>query len=241
VLNTCVYEFPGSRDLPARLQRLSHVFADGLPSVPALPQTVLALELQLHEFSFDLHAVSQAVLADPGATLQILRLAGQTCRETEDRFVRIEDCISCLGLDACLDAIDCESILYSADRRAVEELWDHSRAVARAAHHLSERTLGEIAPDQAYLGALLHGIGLLPALLRWHGLDITAHPALLGLKIADRWALPAFVRDLLCEMWVPGFDPRWSELLHAAHRHAASPYKRCPCDAMFRSPFPIGA
>ena len=50
---------------------------DPLPAVPVMPETLLLLDLVAQEPTVDLRGMSQLVLDDMGATLQILRLAGR--------------------------------------------------------------------------------------------------------------------------------------------------------------------
>jgi len=75
------------------------------PAIPIMQETLLLLDLAVQESSVDLREISQLVLDDLGATLQILRLAGREYANSHDRPLRIEDCISALGVNACMQAV----------------------------------------------------------------------------------------------------------------------------------------
>lgn len=180
-----------------------------------MPDTLLLLDLMVQETCVDLHRMSQLVLADVGAALQILRLAGRHYGTAEDRPVRISDCISDLGLRACLKAVSAQTISRHGRQNELLAFWDHSREVARNSKLLAEEML-EIDPEEAYLAGLLHGIGFLPALLQWKDSGV-ADPALTGVRLAKRWALPRCVTELCNEMQLPGYATGWSGIVRKAH------------------------
>ncbi len=165
---------------PQPFRRVTTVSAgslvDDLPDVPALPETLLQMELRLHDFSIDLHELSQLILSDVGATLQILRLAARECSSADGRPTRIEDCISHLGHEACLRVAGRRTVLSEARHRGVIEVWAHSREVAQLCRKLAGADHGSIHPEEAYLVGLTHTLGALPAILGWQGPQ-TAAPA----------------------------------------------------------------
>ena len=153
-----------------------------LPSVPVLAETLLKMEFEVHGSSTDLRRFSEAVLGDVGATLQILRLAGQEYGERIDRPVRLEDCISDLGPRACLNETARSSLLRNIRQPAASAFWGHSREVAQYFKLFATQSAAGISTDQAYLTGLLHGVGALPAVLDWTGYGISGNPALLALS-----------------------------------------------------------
>jgi len=129
-----------------------------MPDVPVLPATVVALEVLLRERPIDLKAVSDWLLSDPGATLQLFRLQLEELDpEAELRF-RIQDIVVELGADTILKGIrrfpvpGNESLLAVVRRH-----WDHIRSVAVCASALSYG-FGRRDPERVYLMALIHGI-----------------------------------------------------------------------------------
>lgn len=191
-----------------------------LPGLPVLPETLLLLELQLQESCVDLREMSQLVLADLGATMQILRLAGREYGNAEGRPVRIEDCISDLGLQACLTAVAAQPLTYDNHPRAIAETWSHSREIANYAKLVAEE-VSDVNPEEAYLVGLLHNIGALPAVLGWGRRESGAtDAAILGYKMARSWALPRCVTEFFCEVVIPSHAPRWSGIVRSAHERA---------------------
>lgn len=229
MLKTGVVQFPAG-NVFSEHRRFQFEIVDDLPDVPILPQTLLTMELQLQENSVDLRRFSEAVLGDLGATIQILRLAGQEYGTAEDRPVRIEDCISDLGLSACVEAAARGTFVRGIQQRADLEMWTHSREVAGYFRQLAENMPGGTSPDQAYLAGLLHAIGALPGQLGWHRSELTGNRALTALKLAERWRFPGFIKDFFCEVLIPGYHPYWSKMLVAAHQLTEDSGARCPLD-----------
>ena len=68
--------------------RPMQVAAGSDPAIPIMQETLLLLDLAAQESSVDLREMSQLVLDDLGATLQILRLAGREYDNSHDRPLR---------------------------------------------------------------------------------------------------------------------------------------------------------
>jgi HD-like signal output (HDOD) protein len=235
VLKTGVIEFPTGRCILVEPWRTHEESADNLPDLPVLPETLLAMELQLQNSSVDLRAFSEAILEDLGAILQILRMAGREYGAADDRPIRIEDCICDFGPAACFDAVAQGAVARSFQRRAVADIWAHAREIAKNAKHLAEAIPWAISPDQAYMAGMLHAIGSLPSVLGWDLSEASCDRAQTGLRLAERWAFPGYLRDFFCEMLMPGYNPQWSEIMAEAHRLAGEQVGRCPmCTAAIR-------
>lgn len=216
---TGVFEIRSGR-AAAVAQPLQHELIDDLPAVPALPETLLLMELRMRQTSVDLREISDLVLGDLGATLQVFRLAALEFGDSEDRPRRIEDCISSLGLDACLLAAAAASSAGDGCDGPAVEFWAHSRDVAQICRELAAQTPGSVSPAEAYQVGLLHGIGLLPCLLGWNLRDRGfLHVEHTASALAKQWRLPACVQRYLCEP-----DPRkrgpWGQIAHTAHIRA---------------------
>ena len=87
-----------------------------LPDVPVMPGTLLLLDLGAQEERVDLHEMTRVVLSDPGATIQILRMVGRDRSFGEERPSRVEDCISVLGVQACLEAVSRRTVSRAMDK-----------------------------------------------------------------------------------------------------------------------------
>jgi c-di-GMP-related signal transduction protein len=170
-------------------------FATPLPDVPAMTGTRLQLELLLQEATIDLSAVSAAILADAGATLQILRLIGEEFPEEEGRPTRMEDCLVSLTMERIYQAV-CASRIPQ-DSRVMTE-WQRCRRVAESARELA-RCVDGFCPDEAYMVGLLHAVGVM---------------------LAESWRLPEFVVEAIRERR-DGVGAQWSGMLAMAERMAA--------------------
>ena len=199
-----------------------------MPPVPVFPETLLLLELEAQERSADLRRICEVVLSDLGATLQILRLAGEEYGDSEDRPHRIEDCIADLGLGRCLEAVAAQTVNRNANYNDIMEMWAHAREIARHSRLIAEELSG-VNPEQAYLVGLLHSIGLLPTVLGWDECEADAHEtALNGFTMATQWSLPQFVVDSFNEMRGINGSSRWNAILKMAHQRASSSSVDCP-------------
>jgi hypothetical protein len=228
VLNPSVYEFPTSRSIVSDPQPFLLDIAEELPDVPAMPETLLAMELQLQERSVDLSQISEVILEDAGATLQILRLAGRELGDSADRPVRIEDCISALGLRACLRAAAGGAPVKGNRHRALVEYRTHSREIARLCRLLAEEMPELASPHEAYLVGLLHDIGAMPAILGWDRSDLPANRGLAALRIAAQLDLPSLLQDFFREASMPGCDTPASKIVSMAHELAAGSFALSP-------------
>jgi len=215
-----------------QLQPLQVEFVQDLPDIPVLPKTLLLLDLMVQEPCVDLRQMSQLLLADLGATLQILRLAGREYGNTDDRPNRIEYCISDLGLEACVQAVAAQTVARDCRQHAILEFWAHSREIAEHARLVAEE-VPRINPEEAYLAGLLHAIGLLPALLGWKDSG-AANDALVGLRLATRWALPHYVTEFFREIHFTGYPVWWSGIVRKAHERANRSSSHCPFEEALR-------
>lgn len=209
-------------------------FARELPDLPVLPETLLLLELKLQESCVDLREISQLVLNDLGATIQIMRLAGREYGNSEGRPLRIEDCISDLGLQACLEAVSTRPLARDSRQQTIVETWEHARDIARYSKLIAEE-MPEENPEEAYLVGLLHSIGSLPALLGWDWRESAmVDDALAGFRMARRWSLPHCVMEFFCEMHLPGYATRWTSIMEEAHQRANRSSIDCPFEENIR-------
>ncbi len=229
MLNKTVFPARPGRYAFAERPSFQAEFTHELPDVPALPETLLLMDLQVNEHSVDLREISRLVLDDLGATVQILRLAGRQYGCAEDRPHRIEDCIADLGLQACLEAAAAKTIHRDNRNQAIAEVWEHSRTIAFHCRLIAEDMLG-INPDEAYLVGLFHAIGLLPSMLGWDWQETgPSDGAMLGRVMADDWALPQCVIEFFTELEMPASAGRWSAIVHAAHQMS----ERSPMNCIF--------
>jgi HDOD domain-containing protein len=193
-----------------------------LPDVPVLSETLLLMELKSRDRAVDLTEISQLVLGDLGAVIQIMRLAGSEDFSVESRPTRIEDCISGLGVQACIEAMSRQTIKRRNRPAAIVETWTHAQTVAENCRSLAEENIVAVNPDEAFLVGLFHTIGSLPEVLGWEWTTpISSDPDLAGLRMADAWSLPQCVVDYFSEPQSLSKPGRWRDIVHRAHRQGS--------------------
>jgi hypothetical protein len=186
---------------------------DPLPHIPTMAATSLQLELLLQESSIDLKAVSELILSDAGATLQVLRLIGVEFAQEETRPTRIEDCIASLNTEYWYEEICTWGVSQSGPLIAE---WQQCRRIAECARELACRCEG-FSPDEAYIVGLLHKIGTFPYLLGWNGAGGSLREQrILGITLAKHWNLPSYLVSAVQEHQDAIAPARWTELLQMA-------------------------
>jgi HD-like signal output (HDOD) protein len=192
-----------------------------LPDVPVLSETLLLMELKSRDRAVDLREISQLVLGDLGAMLQIMRLAADEDVSEDSRPTRIEDCISGLGLPACIEVMSRQTVKRRNRPAAIVETWTHAQRVAENCRYLAEENIVTAHPDAAFMVGLFHTIGTLPEVLGWDWTtQFCDEPELMGLRMAEAWSLPHCVVEYFCELQSHSKPGRWRDTLHRAHRQA---------------------
>lgn len=213
---------PASNQWRLRLQDLKNSqqkISELLDEVPVMSATVLGLDMILQVPYIDLRLVSDLILSDVGATIQILRLIGKEYDLAADRPRRIGDCIASLDVSDWYAAVSART--FPCDREHIETTahWRHCRLVAQYAQLVAE-SMEQYAPEDAYLVGLLHEIGAIPTVLGWPAGDQAGRSANAMLELED--ALPSFVIEALQAADEPGPLSGWKFVLAAAHELAAS-------------------
>lgn len=187
------------------------------PDVPVLSGTLLSMELVIGQRAVDLAQVSQLVLSDLGATLQILREAGSEAAMSGGSLKRVEDCISWLGLEGCLEVMAESPISRSAHFAPVFSAWDRAREIAVISRFVAENLALDVAPEDAYLVGLLHDIGNLPQLLKWDSKrQFGGNSDLAGLRIAEAWRLPHCIVDYFQDRVTGKLQAQWTSIVDRA-------------------------
>ena len=192
--------------------------ADVFPAVPITLVTRLRLELLVMRSStMDLKVITETILKDAGATLQLLRVVGEEYGTEEWRPSRVEHCIASLDCERWFGTV-CATVVTSQSSE-VYTAWQqfysnaqHSRLIALGN--------GELNAEEAYIVGLLHQIGRLPKLLGWmpQSSYTPAEERELGSMLARQWCLPSFLIEALEEQQQGICRSGWSALLHAARK-----------------------
>jgi hypothetical protein len=199
-----------------------------LPDIPVLPETLLMMEVSALGSAIDLRQMTEVVLSDLGATIQIMRRVGAEGCFGEEQFNRVEDCISMLGVQACIQAVSRQTVTRAMNKSVIRESWSHARTIAERCKRLAEDTDGNMNPDAAYLTGLLHELGSLPVILEWEPqLTKSDDPTATGFRLAGEWSLPSCVVEYFDELQYAKTVSRRTEIVQRAHE--LSSFSRINC------------
>jgi len=218
---------PTDRSSVLRIQPSGRYASRERFDVAVMKETLLLIELETQGFCVDLRVVSQLILSDLGATLQVLRLAGREYGGAEGRPVRVEDCIADLGIQACIDAMSAHLMPHDRRSPTVTELWRHSSEIAGHSRRLAEQTT-DVDPDEAYLVGLCHSIGSLPSVVGMDGATYREFDLVgTGLELAREWWLPRCIVAYFSDLDERVGSSAWVGIVQAAHRCAGEPAGEC--------------
>ena len=127
---------PASAQLRLRFREeasLAREYADLLDEVPVMSATVLGLDMILQEPYVDLRSVSDLILSDVGATIQILRLIRREYDFAADRPSRIGECLASLDVKTWYRAVSARTFACDRKNAAIAALWKHCREIAQYA------------------------------------------------------------------------------------------------------------
>jgi hypothetical protein len=195
----------------AKKKSVAKINEDLLDEVPVMPATILCLEMLLREPLVDLKRVSEIILSDVGATIQILRLIGEGYDFDEERPRRMGDCLASLEVGTWFAAISARTYVCDREHAETTELWKHCRLVGQCAQ-LAADWLECVSGEDAYLVGLLHGIGAIPSVLGWPGGP--------GVLFGMEGALPAFVFNAMRSPDDSSLSSDWRFILSVAQELA---------------------
>jgi HD-like signal output (HDOD) protein len=145
-----------------RKKRLMAILSQGLPT---LPNYVLDLNALLSNQSVDLKKVGAVIRTDPSLSAQVLRLCNSALFGLRRRVISIEQAAVLLGTERLRTLVlTCSLMQFAGKRLSNEQLatfWQHSFLSALLSERIA-RQVDYFEKEQAYLGGLLHDIGLLP-------------------------------------------------------------------------------
>jgi HD-like signal output (HDOD) protein len=218
--------------------RLRDSIAAGQFEVPMLSRAAGEVIALCSGDGVDARALALKIQQDPALAAEVLRIANCASFAGGSPVVSLQQAIARMGLDRIREialAIALKSDLFrSRDQEArLRAVWRDAVAAAAWAREVARAC--RVNAEMAYLGGLLHNIGI-PVLLRTverlgivldeaalaHALD--AHAAAAGVALVRRWSLPpqvaAVIRDHRSEacddvtvkivataIWLIGVDP----------------------------------
>src|SRR5271170_5232166 len=145
-----------------RKVRLMDILSRGLPT---LPNYVLDLNVLLSQPTVDLKKVGNVIRTDPSLSSQALKLCNSALFGLRHRVISIEQAAILLGTERLRTLVLTCSVMRFAGKHLPKEqpnrFWHHSFLCALLSERLASH-LHYCEKEQAYLGGLLHDIGLLP-------------------------------------------------------------------------------
>ncbi len=229
-MHNAALESHESPNEPAPLLTLAHL--DQLPTLPAVAVRVIQLTSERNARVEDLLNLLRPDPAITSRVLAVANAAATGARggvATLERAVVLLGFASVRNIVLAVKVFECFAGNASSARRGGfdrSEFWKHSIAVASAARRLATaRKAAALDPEEAYVAGLLHDIGkvaldaLFPkaydrisAQADRTGADIAdmeratlgADHTVAGRTLAERWRLPAHLRDVI---WLHHLSP----------------------------------
>jgi HD-like signal output (HDOD) protein len=220
VINESMVRAQADRNPVLIIQSLQVEYANYFADVPVLPETLLLIDLEMQGPSVDLGRLTQLILGDLGATIQILQLANHRHNDADGCWLRVEDLISDLDLDTCVEVLSERVVCHDSRHKAILELWTHSREIAHWCRIIAEE-VQDPHPNDAYLLGLFHAVGSLPATLGWgDSRGRQTDNAVVGVELVKRWPLPHCVAELL-QAQIAGLQAKQLDLVQRAHQRVS--------------------
>jgi HD-like signal output (HDOD) protein len=148
-----------------RRARLMAILTEGLPT---LPSYVFELNSLLTAPAVDLKRVAKVIRSDPAMSAQLIRMCNSALFSLRRRVLSIEEAAILMGSERLRTLVLTCSVMEFTGRQLppseVQTFWQHSFMTGM----LSERIANWIEyseREQAYLGGLLHDVGMLPLLV----------------------------------------------------------------------------
>lgn len=192
-------------------------------SVPPLPQALLRLMQRADDEAATIDDLAAVVKQDPGLSTHILTAANSAALRRSTPIQDIRSAVTVLGTRLIRSIATCLAVQRLFDDQPADTVradlgafWRHSLVVAETADALARATAYP-RPDEAYLGGLLHNIGI-PLLLGSLGPQyaelllkngdedslvagersaLGTHHGEIGTWLADQWRLDSALGDAI--------------------------------------------
>ncbi len=148
-----------------RKARLMTFLTEGLPT---LPSYVFELNTLLSSPSVDLKRVAKVIRNDPSMSAQVIRLCNSALFSLRRRVLSIEEAAILMGSERLRTLVLTCSVMEFTGRQLprgeVQTFWQHSFMSGLLSERIA-KWIEYTEREQAYLGGLLHDIGMLPLLV----------------------------------------------------------------------------
>lgn len=157
-----------------RKNRLTALLSNGLPTLAGYIHELNSL---LSKPLVDLKRVAKIIRSDPSMSAQVLRVCNSALFGFRRRVLSIEEAAILMGSERLRTLVlTCSVLEFAGKRLPPEEIqtwWQHSFLTGMLSERIA-RWMEYSEREQAYLGGLLHDIGVLPLLI------VAAEEKLLG-------------------------------------------------------------
>lgn len=148
-----------------RKSLLASILTEGLST---LPSYVLELNTLLSSSSVDLKRVGKVIRNDPSLSAHVLRMCNSALFNLRRRVLSIKEAAVLMGAERLRTLVLTSSVMDFAGKKLsrddVQNFWPHSFMTGMLSQRIAQ-WLEYSEPEQAYLGGLLHDIGVLPLLM----------------------------------------------------------------------------
>lgn len=188
-------------DIP---QQLLRDIESNTLALPALPDIAKRVRDAVNGGNCPVGEISRIIATDAALSARLIQVANNPQFRTGTTIEHLEKAIECLGMNRLRDMVSnlvMEQLFHApcepADKK-LRELWEHSLSVAAISHVLAAH-FTRLAPEEAMLAGLVHGIGALPLLIRAGDYpELLENEATLELALAK---LHARLGTALLEAW----------------------------------------
>jgi len=189
-----------------------------VPDLPVLPKTLLSLELMSQERCTELNEIADLLRQDLGAVARVFHFAKDEQAQSEERLIRLEDCISSIGVRGCLKILADSVVLPSSLWTAICRIWEHSAEIAECCGRIAAEIGAPVSEEDAYLVGLFHELDEFVEVLAWESkLLLVNHPAYVAQRVAEQWGLPDAVLQYFSERQSTGLQLLWRAIVDKAH------------------------
>ena len=202
------------------------------PRLPSLPSVAIRIIELVQEPDVTVAELADAIAVDPALASKILKTANSPLYAQSRRISRLRDAVMRLGLRTVKTLALGFSLvdqLKAGDQSSFDHqsFWEHSILTATAAKTIAVRSGGPGA-EEAFLGGLMHGLGILATnqalgteyarlyaaaggdLVRLRQLEIEAlgfDHVMVAAQLAERWNLPPTLAACLHHAHEPDLAP----------------------------------
>jgi putative nucleotidyltransferase with HDIG domain len=187
-----------------------------LPTLPVIARRILCLAAD-----DDADAeLCEIISSDPALSVRILRVANSAYYGYRARIGTIQEAVLLIGTQM-LKQLSLGVMVFAAFKTSQQkrvDFWKDSLMVASIASVLAQDT-GASSPELAFMGGLLHKIGLLiiEVYPPENGIMIADHSEV-GAWMAERWQLPPeLVAAIACYSKPSGAHPEYAPMVACVH------------------------